>query len=100
LMTMKEKMDSLKRKKVSIIWAYAKSHKKPISVPLSQVLLFPRYGMDVWLAYPKGYELPDWAIEQARKNAEENGGTLTITHDEAEAYKDADVGHQSEQRCN
>jgi len=91
LMTMKEKMDSLKRKKVSIIWAYAKSHKKPISVPLSQVLLFPRYGMDVWLAYPKGYELPDWAIEQARKNAEENGGTLTITHDEAEAYKDADV---------
>ena len=91
LMTMQEKMETLRRKKVSIIWAYAKSHKKPISVPLSQTLLFPRYGMDVWLAYPKGYELPDWAIEQARKNAEENGGSLTITHDEAEAYKDADV---------
>jgi len=53
LMTMQEKMDDLKRKKVSIIWAYATSHKKPISVPLSQVLLFPRYGMDVWLAYPQ-----------------------------------------------
>ncbi|MDW7739269.1 MAG: ornithine carbamoyltransferase [Bacillota bacterium] len=91
LMTMQEKMGDLKRKKVSIIWTYATSHKKPISVPLSQVLLFPRYGMDVWLAYPKGYELPDWVIEQARGNAEKNGGTLTITNDMDAAYEDADV---------
>jgi ornithine carbamoyltransferase len=91
LMTMQEKLETLKRKKVSIIWAYATSHKKPISVPLSQVLLFPRYGMDVWLAYPKGYELPDWVIEQAKAHAEKHGGSLTITHDMDEAYKNADV---------
>lgn len=91
LMTMQEKLGSLQRAKVSVIWAYATSHKKPISVPVSQVLLFPRYGMDVTLAYPNGYELPDWVIEQARKNAEENGGSLTITHDMEEAYRDADV---------
>jgi len=91
LMTMQEKMDTVRAKKVAIIWAYAKSHKKPISVPVSQVLLFPRYGMDVWLAYPEGYELPEWVIEQARRNAEANGGSLTITHDEATAYKDADI---------
>ncbi|ODA41220.1 ornithine carbamoyltransferase [Desulfosporosinus sp. BG] len=91
LMTIKEKVIDLRRKKISIIWAYAESHKKPISVPVSQVLLFPRYGMDVWLAYPKGWELPEWVITQARENAEKYGGTLTITHDEAEAYKDADI---------
>lgn len=91
LMTMKEKLGDVRRKKVSIIWAYATSHKKPISVPLTQVLLFPRYGMDVWLAYPEGYDLPEWAIEQARENAEKHGGTLTITHNMEEAYKDADV---------
>jgi ornithine carbamoyltransferase len=91
LMTMQEKLVSLRRAKVSIIWAYATSHKKPISVPVSQVLLFPRYGMDVTLAYPKGYELPDWVIEKARGNAERNGGSLTITHDMEEAYRDADV---------
>jgi ornithine carbamoyltransferase len=91
LMTMKEKIGDLRRTKVSIIWAYAESHKKPISVPVSQVLLFPRYGMDVTLAYPKGWELPDWVIAQARENAEKHGGTLTITHNEAEAYKDADI---------
>ncbi len=91
LMTMQEKMADVKRKKVSIIWAYAKSHKKPISVPLSQVLLFPRYGMDVWLAYPQGYELPQWVITQAEVHAEKHGGSLTITNDMDAAYRDADV---------
>lgn len=91
LMTMKEKIGDLKRTKVSIIWAYATSHKKPISVPLTQVLLFPRYGMDVTLAYPKGYDLPDWTIKQAKENAEKYGGTLAITNNMEEAYRDADV---------
>lgn len=91
LMTMQEKKKNLKRLKVSIIWAYAKSHKKPISVPLSQVLLFPRYGMDVCLAHPEGYPLPDWVIEQAKENARKHGGSVTVTNNEAEAYKDADI---------
>jgi len=91
LMTMKEKIGDLKRTKISIIWAYATSHKKPISVPLTQVLLFPRYGMDVTLAYPEGYDLPDWAIKQAEENAEKYDGTLKITHSMKEAYKDADI---------
>jgi ornithine carbamoyltransferase len=91
LMTIKEKIGDIKRTKISIIWAYATSHKKPISVPLTQILLFPRYGMDVTLAYPKGYHLPDWAISQAKENAEKNGGTFKITHNMEEAYEDADV---------
>lgn len=91
LMTMKEKIGDLKRVKVSIIWAYAESHKKPISVPVSQVLLFPRYGMDVVLAHPKGWELPDWVIAQARANAEKYGGTVTVTNNEAEAYEGAHI---------
>ena len=91
LMTIKEKKEKTKNLNVSIIWAYATSHKKPISVPLSQSLLFPRYGMNVTLAYPEGFEMPDWVIEQARENAEKNGGTFKITHEMDEAYKDADI---------
>jgi ornithine carbamoyltransferase len=91
LMTIQEVTPSTKHLKVSIIWAYATSHKKPISVPLTQILLFPRYGMDVTLAYPMGYELPDWAIAKAKQNAEENGGSFKITHNMEEAYKDADI---------
>ena len=91
LMTIQEVFPDTKHLKVSIIWAYAESHKKPISVPLTQILLFPRYAMDVTLAYPEGYDLPDWAVEKAKKNALENGGTFRITHDMKEAFKDADI---------
>ncbi|MDD4153884.1 MAG: ornithine carbamoyltransferase [Bacilli bacterium] len=91
LMTIQEVFPNKKHIKVSIIWAYAESHKKPISVPLTQILLFPRYAMDVTLAYPEGYDLPDWAIEKAKKNAAENGGSFRITHDMKEAFKDADI---------
>lgn len=91
LMTIQEKFRDTRNLKVSIIWAYATTHKKPISVPVSQVLLFPRFGMDVTLAYPEGYDLPDWVIAQARENAAKYGGSLKITRDMEAAYKGADV---------
>ena len=92
LMTIQEKRGRNTRNlKVSVIWAYATTHKKPISVPVSQALLFPRYGIDVTLAYPEGYDLPDWVIAKARENAARHGGSLRITHDQEEAYRDADV---------
>lgn len=91
LMTIIEKKQTPKHVKVSIIWAYATSHKKPISVPLTQSLLFPRYGMDVTLAYPEGFEMPDWVIEEAMENAKKAGGSFKITHDMNEAYTGADI---------
>lgn len=91
LMTIMEKFRDTRRLKVSIIWAYATTHKKPISVPVTQLLLFPRFGMDVTLAYPEGYELPDWVIDQARENARKHGGSVTLTNDMKEAYRGADV---------
>jgi ornithine carbamoyltransferase len=91
LMTMKEKIGDVRRVKVSIIWAYAETHKKPISIPVSQMLLFPRYGMDVVLAHPKGWELPDWVIRKARANAAQYGGSVTVTNNEEEAYRGAQI---------
>lgn len=91
LMTIKEIKGNTKKLKVSIIWAYAESHKKPISVPLTQALLFPRYEMDVTLAYPKGFELPDWVIDEAEANAKKYNGKFNITHNIDEAFKNADI---------
>jgi len=91
LMTIQEKCGPTKGLKVSIIWAYATSHKKPISVPLTQALLFPRYGMEVTMAHPPGFEMPDWVIEEAKKNAEENGGSFRVTDSMEEAFRDADI---------
>lgn len=91
LMTIQELYPETKNLKVSIIWTYATSHKKPISVPLTQALLFPRFKMNVTLAYPKGFELPDWVINEARANAQKHGGAFKITHDIDEAFADADI---------
>lgn len=91
LMTIQEVFKETKHLKVSIIWAYATTHKKPISVPLTQILLFSRYAMDVTLAYPQGYDLPEWAITKAKDYAKATGGSFRITHVMEEAYQDADV---------
>lgn len=92
LMTIREKLGTNTRKlKVGISWAYAESHLKPLSVPQSQILLFPRYGMDVTLAYPEGFDLMPDIVETAKKNAEMNGTKFEISHNMDDAFKDADI---------
>jgi len=91
LMTMREKAGDLSGVKVSVIWSYATSHRKPLSVPLTQLQLFPRYGMELTLAHPKGFELPDWALEQARSNAKMHGGSVKVTNNMEEAYRGAHI---------
>uniref|UniRef100_A0A7C4YJA2 Ornithine carbamoyltransferase n=1 Tax=candidate division WOR-3 bacterium TaxID=2052148 RepID=A0A7C4YJA2_UNCW3 len=92
LMTIKEHFgENLKGLKVAILWAYAESHYKPLSVPQSQILLFPRYGMDVVLAHPEEFPLQKNIVEKAKKNAKENGGSIKIVHSFEEGIKDADI---------
>ena len=50
-----------------------------------------RFGMDVVLAHPEGYDVMPEVEEIAKKNAEKNGGSFTKTNDMAEAFKDADI---------
>jgi ornithine carbamoyltransferase len=92
IMTIREVFGSNQRGlKVGISWAYAESHLKPLSVPQSQILLFPRYGLDVTLAYPEGFDLMPEMVETAKKNAEKSGTKFEISHDMDDAFKDADI---------
>ena len=50
-----------------------------------------RFGMDVVLAHPEGYEVMPEVEEVARANAQKSGGTFTKTHSMAEAFQDADI---------
>ena len=77
--------------KVAVSWAYATSHAKPLSVPQSQILLFPRYGMDVVVAHPEEFPLQNDIVERAQQNAAEVGAKLTFTDDMNEAVRDADI---------
>ena len=91
LMTMQEKFGGLKGLNVTISWAYATSHAKPLSVPLSQILLFPRYGMNVTVASPKEFPLLPDLVKTAENNAAENGGSLRFVDDMDEGFKGAHV---------
>ena len=92
LLTIQERFGKdLRGLKVTISWAYAKSHLKPLSVPQSQILLFTRYGMEVTLAYPEKFELMPDVVEKAKENAQRYGGKLNIVHDMDEAFENADV---------
>lgn len=84
-------IENLKGKKVAMTWAYSPSYGKPLSVPQGIVGLMTRFGMDVVLAHPEGYEIMPEVEEVAKKNAELSGGSFTKVNTMAEAFKDADV---------
>jgi ornithine carbamoyltransferase len=92
LMTLREhRGESLKGMKVAMTWAYAPSYARPLSVPQGIATLFPRYGMDVVLAFPPGFDLMPESMEKARKAAEEGGGSITVVETMDEAFEQADV---------
>ncbi len=84
-------LDKLKGKKIAMSWAYSPSYGKPLSVPQGVIGLMTRFGMDVILAHPEGYEVMPEVEAVAHKNAAESGGSFTKTGSMAEAFADADI---------
>ena len=80
----------LRGRKFVVSWTYAPKYVRPLSVPQSLVWLMPRFGMDVTVAYPKGYHMMPEVMEKARQFADEAGTKLVETNDMDEAFKDAD----------
>jgi len=92
LMTLQEYFGTnLRGLKVTISWAYATSHAKPLSVPQSQLLLFSRYGMDITVAMPKEFPLMDTIVHRAKNHAQFSGSNLTFTQNMDAAFEDAQV---------
>ena len=84
-------IENLKGKKVAMTWAYSPSYGKPLSVPQGVIGLMSRFGMEVSLAYPEGYEVMDDVVELAKRQSAESGGSLSVSHDMKEAFRDADI---------
>ncbi|MBL1211855.1 MAG: ornithine carbamoyltransferase [Ignavibacteriae bacterium] len=92
LMTIFEKFSNdPKGLKVTVSWAYADTHSKPLSVPQTQLLLFPRYGIDLTVAHPKEFPLSKNIIDKAQKNAEEGGGSIKFTDNMDEGFEGAHI---------
>jgi len=83
--------DALKGKKIAMTWAYSPSYGKPLSVPQGIIGLASRFGMDISLAYPEGYDLIPEVVALSDRQARASGGRLTVTHSMDEAFTGADI---------
>lgn len=84
MMTMQEKFGKIKGLKVAYIG-------DGNNMAQSWINGAAQMGFHIAVASPKGY-LPDYTVvENAKKYAAVNGGTITMTHDPKEAVEDANV---------
>ncbi len=84
-------LDQLKGKKIAMTWAYSPAYGKPMSVPQGIIALMSRFGMNVALGYPKGYDLIPEIVATAGKFAKQSGGKFAVVNSMEEAFRDADI---------
>lgn len=84
-------VENLKGKKIAMTWAYSPSYGKPLSVPQGIIGLMTRFGMDVSLAYPEGYNLIPEVEQTAARQAKEGGTKFEVVNSMDAAFKDADI---------
>ncbi|MBC2711912.1 MAG: knotted carbamoyltransferase YgeW [Desulfosarcina sp.] len=84
-------VEKLRGKKIAMSWAYSPSYGKPLSVPQGVVGLMTRFGMDVVLAHPKGYEIMPEVEAVAKRNAAASGGSFVKTNSMEAAFEGADI---------
>jgi len=92
LMTMRERRGrDLRGLRVAVSWAFAPSYAKPLSVPQGLLMLLPRFGIDVVLAHPPGFDLMPEVVKRAEEAAAAGGGKITSVDDMDAAFEGADV---------
>jgi knotted carbamoyltransferase YgeW len=84
-------VENLKGKKIAMTWAYSPSYGKPLSVPQGIIGLMTRFGMEVVLAHPNGYEVMPDVEEVAGRNAANGGGSFIKTDSMADAFEGAHI---------
>jgi len=84
-------LENLKGKKIVMSWAYSPSYDKPLSVPQGIIALLSRYGMDIELVYPEGYDLIPEIVDIAKNNSQQSHESFNISHSMEVAIKDADI---------
>ena len=90
-LALQEHLGSLQNRNYVLTWTY---HPKPLNTAVanSALLIATKLGMDVTLLCPT----PDYVLDErymafGRLNAEQNGGSLRVSHSIEEAYRGADV---------
>lgn len=99
LLTIIEEKGDPKGLTIDVSWAYASSYQKPMSVPISLILLLTRYGANVRLTRPPEFRLIPEFVEQAAANARQSGGSLEVLEDFDAGFRGADVVYPKSWGC-
>jgi len=90
VMTIRERFGLVDQRKVVLCWAY---HPKalPMAVPNSFALAAAQFGMNLTIACPPEYELDPDLMQVVRQQAEANGSSVRVLHDQREACREAEI---------
>ncbi len=81
---------NLRGKKFLLTWGSGALARSWCSVQ-EALLVASRFGMDVTMAYPPGYDLDPQVIDWTRQNCAANGASFDVVHDPDSAYDGAHV---------
>lgn len=90
LQTIQEKIPNYQGKKYVISWAYSDKIRSWCSIQ-EEALLMTRYGMDVSIAAPEGFELDPEIMELCSENARKSGANFETTNDLDGSLEDAHI---------
>lgn len=85
IMALEDHFGDLRGKTVLLTWAHGALARSWCSVQ-EHLIIASKYGMNIRLAYPEGYDLDPEVISKVKENCEKNGATFEITHDPVESY--------------
>ncbi|MCG2820839.1 MAG: ornithine carbamoyltransferase, partial [Candidatus Atribacteria bacterium] len=75
VLTMKEQLGDLRNKKLVVSWAYSPSVEKPVAVPQCLMATASKFGMNITLARPDGFQLDPMMIDAIKDNVKKYGGS-------------------------
>jgi ornithine carbamoyltransferase len=90
VMGWREHLGDVRGKKLLVTWGHGALARSWCSVQ-EALLIGSRFGMDVTLAYPEGYDLDPQVIEWTKENCAANGRTFEVVHDMTSGYEGAHV---------
>ncbi|MCG8465747.1 MAG: N-acetylornithine carbamoyltransferase [Xanthomonadales bacterium] len=91
IMALQQRIGSVAKKRMTLTWTW---HPKALNTAVanSALLIGTRFGMDVTLLIPEqAYALDEQFMQQAHSNAQASGGSVEVTTNIEQAYRDADV---------
>ena len=89
MLTIYEKLKQPEKKKFVLSWAY---HPKPLNTAVANSAgqMAAKFGMDLVIANPPGYDLPDEYLSYMKEDCRKNGSNFVIENDMESAFQGAD----------